>query len=51
MKIRVGTAASTMPRLPPSARESWARTTCSTVSARTGPEPEGVLVVNGYFSS
>ena len=34
VKISVGTAASTMPRRPPSAVASWRRTTASTVSTR-----------------
>src|SRR5680860_1841767 len=35
VKMMVGTAASSMPRLPPRARASWARTTASTVSVPT----------------
>ena len=35
MKAIVGTAASSMPRFPPSAVESWARTRASTVSEPT----------------
>ena len=37
VKAIVGTAASSMPRLPPSAWESWARTTASTVSVAHRP--------------